>query len=177
MGCVLGVPPGFRWRRLDEDHPTTAWTRARARRMLSHCSNVGGSGHVVAMTCESVRSSSRRCHAFVSSSQSASKQRGTGAPTLRRRSAYKTRPRITTGLMRCSKRQPIKRLKWVVAQVEIRGPLTAASRRRKGGPTDCPPLLSAIWTQRTIDIIWKTEAPSERKCWRWRKSLLPATSA
>jgi hypothetical protein len=42
-----------------------AWKRARARKMLSHCSNVGGSGHVVAMTCESVRSSSRRCHPFV----------------------------------------------------------------------------------------------------------------
>src|SRR5215467_1281441 len=39
--------------------------------------NDGGNGQAVAITCVSVRSSSRRCHSFVSESKTASKQRGT----------------------------------------------------------------------------------------------------
>ena len=49
-------------------------------RKLEHCDEVGHmmeNGHCVATRCDSVRSSSRRCHAPVSGSQLASKQAGT----------------------------------------------------------------------------------------------------
>jgi hypothetical protein len=57
--------------------PPLGMKRTRAAMNRSLCSRVGGIGHKVSAKCVSVRSSSNRCQSFVSSRQTASKQRGT----------------------------------------------------------------------------------------------------